>query len=67
MPEKHIPDGAFSVTHYLPKKKITDNKSSPASANTNISAEKNIYITVKVNKYPQTIQKVVKWENCKCY
>ena len=46
MPKKHIPDGAFSVTHYLPKKKITDNKSSPASANTNISAEK-IYISLR--------------------
>lgn len=66
MPKKHIPDGAFSVTHYLPKKKITDNKSSPACANTNISAEKNIY-HCESKQISTNNSKSCEMGNCKCY
>ena len=37
IPWRRILDRVFSVIHYLPQKKKTDNEGSPAAANTNIT------------------------------
>lgn len=60
---KHIPDGVFSTTQYLPNKRNTD-KGRTGAANTNISTENRK--NNKINKHAQTNQTVVE-KHYKCY
>lgn len=65
MSRRCIPNGMFSITHYLPKRKKTDNKGSPLTGNNNISTRKKLTLwktNSQVNKYAQN-QKVENWKN----
>ena len=42
MSRERIPDGVFSIIHYLPKLKKTEHEVIPAAANINISVQKKI-------------------------
>ena len=61
MSRKRIPEGVFSITHYLSKRKKTDNEGSPAAGNTKTSMEKKPNtVKNKINKNAKTSQKVEK-------
>ena len=49
MSRKRFPDGVFSVTHYLPKKKDTDNAKVVLRQQIPITGQKNVSNTVKKN------------------
>ena len=58
--EKLIPNGVFPMTNRFLKKKKTGKVVSSATANTNISTEKNTAKNNTGNKYARANQKVVK-------
>ena len=59
MSRKRIPEGVFSITHYLSKRKKTDNEGSPAAGNTKTSMEKKPNtVKNKINKNVKPVKKL---------